>query len=54
MGKLKKRISRLLRNFKLYNQYLKNVSHTKIIHTDILNGNIPLWVDCYTTKKKNY
>ena len=52
MGKLKKRISRLLRNYKLYNQYLKNVSHTKIIHTDILNGNIPLWVDCYTTKKK--
>lgn len=52
MGKLKKRISRLLRNYKLYNQYLKNVSHTKIINTNIFAGNIPLWVDCYTTKKK--
>ena len=52
MNKVSKRIKRLNRNFKLYLDNLKGVKHTKIIKTDLKKGNLPLWVDCYTNKKK--
>jgi dTDP-4-amino-4,6-dideoxygalactose transaminase len=52
MKKIKKRIFRLKRNYKLYLKNLKNITHTQIIKTNVDNGNVPLWVYCISEKKK--
>ncbi len=50
---INQRVAKLKKNNNFYKNKLKNVNEIKILDFDIKNGEVPLWTDAYTYKKRD-